>query len=111
MEVVYLNMISEVKKIEEEAKLLEKSYDEKLLEMDRNADSRISEMRENIESDLEDFQMVEKQSREKKLDEMRATLLAETNQEKESLHNLFRSKKNELVDIVIEEVMKQYGNS
>lgn len=104
-------MIAEVKKIEKEALDLEKHYEDKLLEMDRSTDSKIIEMKETIEADLKHYKEEQQRNREEKIAFMKESLLTETEAEKNALSLASEKKHDKLVDIVIEEVIKQYGNS
>lgn len=106
-----MNMIQEVKKIEQEARELEAQYDQKLVEMEENTDSKIAEMKNNIDKDIQIFHKEQEEIKHQKLEQMHASLQAEEKMEKDSLLHLFENKHTELVDIVVEEVKKQYGNS
>ena len=50
-----MNMIQEVKKIEQEARELEEMYDRKIVEMEENTDSKIAEMKNDIEEAIEGY--------------------------------------------------------
>lgn len=111
MGVVWMNMIAEVKKIEQEARALEKQYEEKIVDMEKNTDSRIAEMKRNIEADLQAFQAEQDTLKNNKLEAMKEVLDSEESTEKAKLIDDYKERFAELVDIVVEEVIKQYGNS
>ncbi|MGP6138752.1 hypothetical protein [Jeotgalibaca sp. A127] len=106
-----MNMIAEVKKIEQEARDLEKYYKEKLDEMEKHTGSRIVEMKDIIEKDLNAYQSEQDELKRQKLEMMKDELKLEETKEKAALSSLYDKKHSKLVDIVIEEVIKQYGNS
>lgn len=106
-----MNMIMEVKKIEQEARELEEQYDRKLVEMEENTDFKIAEMKNNIEEDIQTFHKEQEETKQKKLELMKDLLKAEEKQEKDSLLHLYENRYAELVAVVVEEVKKQYGNS
>lgn len=106
-----MNTIDEVKKIEASAKELEASYNQKILEMEKNAESQVAEMKDHIEQDLQDYQQSEEDANKETLAKRREKLEQETTQEITALKQLYNDHKDRLVNIVIEEVIKQYGNS
>lgn len=106
-----MNMIREVKKIEQEARELEEQYERKLVEMEENTDFKISEMKKNIEEDIQTFHKEQEEMKQKKLALMEDLLKAEEKQEKDSLLHVNKNRYTELVAVVVEEVKKQYGNS
>ena len=106
-----MNMIMEVKKIEQEARELEEQYDSKLVDMEDNTDSKIAEMKNSIEEDIQNFQKEQDETKQQKLELMKDLLKAEEKQEKDSLLNVYENRYAELVAVVVEEVKKQYGNS
>ena len=110
-EVKCLSTIEKVKKIEEEAKQLEKSFDDKVIEMEKNTEMKISEIKATIEQDLAEFQNKQDEERNKKLSELEEQLAEETAQEIQYLQKVYEKNGDKLVDVVIEEVIKQYGNS
>lgn len=110
MEVNRLNTIEEVRMIEKRAKDLENAYSQKVSDMDKNAQVKIAEMRANIERDLTEYQNELDKNRDEKLQILKSQLEEETDQEISMLQQKYESNQKKLVDIVIEEVMKQYGN-
>ena len=106
-----MNMIQEVKKIEQEARELEEMYDRKIVEMEENTDSKIAEMKNDIEEAIEGYKNEQEAKKQQKLEQLNESLRAEEKAEKNSLLHLYETKYTELVDIVVEEVKKQYGNS
>ena len=106
-----MNMIQEVKKIEQEARELEEMYDRKIVEMEENTDSKIAEMKNDIEEAIEGYKNEQEAEKEQKLGHLNESLQAEEKAEKDSLLHLYEKKYTKLVDIVVEEVKKQYGNS
>lgn len=106
-----MKTIEEVKKIEQQARDLERMYEQKLKEMEKNTDSRIAEMKKNIEEDIQVFQREHEEQKQQQLNILKEMLQDEEKQESTKLLNGYEVKVAELVDIVIEEVKKQYGNS
>ncbi len=106
-----MNMIQEVKKIEQEARELEEMYDQKIVEMEENTDSKIAEMKNDIEEAIEVHKNEQEAEKQQKLEHLNESLQAEEKAEKNFLLHLYEQKYTELVDIVVEEVKKQYGNS
>ncbi len=106
-----MNMIQEVKKIEQEARELEEMYDRKIVEMEENTDSKITEMKNDIEEAIEVHKNEQEAEKQQKLEQLNESLRVEEEAEKNFLLHLYEQKYKELVDIVVEEVKKQYGNS
>lgn len=106
-----MNTIDEVRNIEKRAEELEISFKQKISEMEKNADSKVQEMKQDIDKDINDYHEEQLESNRKKLIGIKEKLDQETTQEIDSIKKQYRSSKDKLVNIVIEEVMKQYGNS
>lgn len=106
-----IDTIDEVRNIEKRAEEMEISFKRKISEMEMNADSKTKEMKWDIDKDVEDYQKEQLELNREKLEEIKKNLTQETISEIESLKKQYNSSKDKLVNIVIEEVMKQYGNS
>lgn len=106
-----MNTLDEVNKIEQAARDLEASYQEKITDILKQTEQKISEMKEQINLNIKDYQEEQLVLKNKKISE--SAKLLEDQQAKEivDLKQQYLSKKDQLVDRVIEEVMKQYGNS
>lgn len=106
-----MNTLDEVNKIEQAARDLEASYQEKITDILKQTEQKISEMKEQIDLNIKDYQEEQLVLKNKKISE--SAQLLEDQEEKEivDLNQQYLSKKDQLVDRVIEEVMKQYGNS
>ena len=106
-----MNTIDEVRDIEKRAEELESSFNQKLSEMKDTADAKILAMKQDIDKDVDDYRKEQLEINTVKLEEIKGKLDRETIVEVDSLKEQYKSSKDKLVDIVIEEVMKQYGNS
>jgi V/A-type H+/Na+-transporting ATPase subunit G/H len=106
-----MNTLDEVNKIEQAARDLEASYQEKITDILKQTEQKISEMKEQIDLNIKDYQEEQLVLKNKKISE--SAQLLEDQEEKEIVYlkQQYLSKKEQLVDRVIEEVMKQYGNS
>ncbi len=106
-----MNTLDEVNKIEQAARDLEASYQEKITDILKQTEQKISEMKEQIDLNIKDYQEEQLVLKNKKISE--SAQLLEDQEEKEVVYlkQQYLSKKEQLVDRVIEEVMKQYGNS
>ena len=109
--VIKMNTIDEVRDIEKRAEELESSFNQKLSEMKDTADAKILAMKQDIDKDVDDYRKEQLEINTVKLAEIKGKLDRETIVEVDSLKEQYKSSKDKLVDIVIEEVMKQYGNS
>ena len=109
--VIKMNTIDEVRDIEKRAEELESSFNQKLSEMKDTADAKILAMKQDIDKDVDDYRKEQLEINTVKLEEIKGKLDRETIVEVDSLKEQYKSSKDKLVDIVIEEVMKQYGNS
>lgn len=105
-----MQSIEEVKKIEEQARQLERSYQEKLEEMEKDAEAKIAEMKRHIEQDIEQFEKEEEDARQEEMARLRERMAEETDQELAQLRLLHEQRRGSLADTVIQEVMRQYGN-
>lgn len=106
-----MNTLDEVNKIEQAARDLEAFYQEKVTHLLKQSEQKISEMKEQIDLNIKDYQEEQLVLKNKKISE--SAQLLEDQEEKEVVYlkQQYLSKKEQLVDRVIEEVMKQYGNS
>jgi len=106
-----VNTIDEVKNIEREAETLERDYKDKLKQMEVETDERIKEMKEKVEADLAQFTQQQASKKEDKLEKLKASINDEQQKDIDQLETNFKAKEAELVNAVIEEVMRTYGNS
>lgn len=106
-----MNTLDEVNKIEQAARDLEASYQEKVTDMLKQTEQKISEMKEQIELNIKDYQEEQLVLKNKKISDSAKILEEQQAKEIVDLNQQYLSKKDQLVDRVIEEVMKQYGNS
>lgn len=109
--VIKMNTIDEVRDIEKRAEELESSFNQKISEMKNTSDAKILAMKQDIDKDVEGYRKEQLEINTVKLAEIKGKLDRETIVEVDSLKEQYKSSKDKLVDIVIEEVMKQYGNS
>lgn len=106
-----MNTLDEVNKIEQAARDLEASYQEKVTDMLKQTEQKISEMKEQIDLNINDYQEEQLALKNKKVSDSAQLLEDQQAKEVVDLKQQYLSKKEQLVDRVIEEVMKQYGNS
>lgn len=111
LEVMIMNTIDEVRNIERQAEELEISFQQKISEMEKDADSKVHGMKQDIDKDINDYHEEQLENNRKNLIVIKEKLDQETIQEIDSIKKQYSSNKDKLVNIVIEEVMKQYGNS
>ena len=109
--VIKMNTIDEVRDITKRAEELESSFNQKLSEKKDTADAKILAMKQDIDKDVEGYRKEQLEINTVKLAEIKGKLDRETIVEVDSLKEQYKSSKDKLVDTVIEEVMKQYGNS
>lgn len=106
-----MNTLDEVNKIEQAARDLEASYQEKITDILKQTEQKISEMKEQINLNIKDYQEEQLVLKNKKISDSAKILEEQQAKEIVDLNQQYLSKKDQLVDRVIEEVMKQYGNS
>ena len=106
-----MNTLDEVNKIEQAARDLEASYQEKITDILKQTEQKISEMKEQIDLNINDYQEEQLVLKNKKISDSAKILEEQQAKEIVDLNQQYLSKKDQLVDRVIEEVMKQYGNS
>lgn len=106
-----MNTLDEVNKIEQAARDLEASYQEKITDILKQTEQKISEMKEQIDLNIKDYQEEQLVLKNKKISDSAKILEEQQAKEIVDLNQQYLSKKDQLVDRVIEEVMKQYGNS
>ena len=99
-----MQIFDEVKKIEQEAADLELDYQNKLRKLEQNTQDKIGEMKRNIEKELATFQSEELA---KKSEQLAILKNASAESEKSEIE---KAKEEELVNAVIGEVMRKYGN-
>lgn len=105
-----MQIFDEVKKIEQEATDLELDYQNKLRKLERNTQDKIGEMKRNIEKELAAFQSEELAKKSEQLTILKNASAESEKSEIEKLQTRFAAKEAELVNAVIEEVMRKYGN-
>ncbi|APZ48981.1 hypothetical protein BW721_04395 [Jeotgalibaca sp. PTS2502] len=106
-----MNTLDEVNKIEQAARDLEAFYQEKVTHLLKQSEQNISEMKEQINLNIKDYQEEQLVLKNKKISDSAKILEEQQAKEIVDLNQQYLSKKDQLVDRVIEEVMKQYGNS
>lgn len=106
-----MHVIDEVKKIERDADDLELDYQNKLHKLEQNTQDKIAEMKRNIEKELANFQSGEMAKKEEQLAVLKKESSENEMQEITKLQARFAARKDDLVNAVIEEVMRKYGNS
>lgn len=106
-----MNTLDEVNKIEQAARDLEAFYQEKVTHLLKQSEQKISEMKEQINLNIKDYQEEQLVLKNKKISDSAKILEEQQAKEIVDLNQQYLSKKDQLVDRVIEEVMKQYGNS
>lgn len=106
-----MNTLDEVNKIEQAARDLEAFYQEKVAQLLKQSEQKISEMKEQINLNIKDYQEEQLVLKNKKISDSAKILEEQQAKEIVDLNQQYLSKKDQLVDRVIEEVMKQYGNS
>ncbi len=106
-----MHVIDEVKKIEQDADNLEMDYQNKLHKLEQNTQDKIAEMKRNIEKELATFQSDEMAKKKEQLDVLKKESSENEAQEIAKLQARFAARKDDLVNAVIEEVMRKYGNS
>ncbi|MCZ0701980.1 F0F1-type ATP synthase membrane subunit b/b' [Natronobacillus azotifigens] len=106
-----LQTIDEVREIERQAESLAVEYQEKIDKLEQTTQAQIAEMQKNVETEIKNFTDEEEQKKEAKLAEVRSTYRKQEEEDIAELQTVFASKKDLLVDKVIEEVMRKYGNS
>ncbi|CZR05348.1 hypothetical protein [Trichococcus ilyis] len=105
-----MQIFDEVKKIEQEATDLELDYQNKLHKLEQNTQDKIGEMKRNIEKELANFQADELAKKSEQLTILKQRSAESEKTEIEKLKTRFAAKEEELVNAVIEEVMRKYGN-
>lgn len=105
-----MQIFDEVKKIEQEATDLELDYQNKLRKLEQNTQDKISEMKRNIEKELANFQSEELAKKSEQLAILKHASAESERSEIEKLQTRYAAKEEELVNAVIEEVMRKYGN-
>ncbi|WP_067836223.1 hypothetical protein [Amphibacillus sediminis] len=106
-----LKTIDEVKKIERQAEELERDYQEKLQKMEKETQEKLIELQQQVDRAVEAFTEKEAALKEEKLQALAANYAQKQETELQQLEANFADKKDQLVNAVIEEVMKKYGNS
>ena len=106
-----MHVIDEVKKIERDAVNLEVDYQNKLHKLEQNTQDKIAEMKRNIEKELATFQSDEMAKKKEQLAVLKKESSENEAQEIAKLQARFAARKDDLVNAVIEEVMRKYGNS
>lgn len=106
-----MHVIDEVMKIERDADNLEMDYQNKLHKLEQNTQDKIAEMKRNIEKELATFQSDEMAKKKEQLDVLKKESSENEAQEIAKLQARFAARKDDLVNAVIEEVMRKYGNS
>ena len=105
-----MQIFDEVKKIEQEASDLELDYQNKLRKLEQNTQDKIGEMKRNIEKELATFQSEELAKKSEQLAILKNASAESEKSEIEKLQTRFKAKEEELVNAVIGEVMRKYGN-
>ena len=105
-----MQIFHEVKKIEQEATDLVLDYQNKQSKLEQNAQDKIGEMKRNIEKELATFQSEELAKKSEQLAILKNASAESEKSEIEKLQTRFKAKEEELVNAVIGEVMRKYGN-
>ena len=105
-----MQIFDEVKKVEQEATDLELDYQNKLRKLEQNTQDKIGEMKRNIEKELAHFQTEELAKKSEQLAILKRSSAESEKSEIEKLQTRFAAKEEYLVNAVIEEVMRKYGN-
>ena len=105
-----MQIFDEVKKIEQEAADLELDYQNKLRKLEQNTQDKIGEMKRNIEKELATFQSEELAKKSEQLAILKNASAESEKSEIEKLQTRFKAIEEELVNAVIGEVMRKYGN-
>ena len=103
--------IEKVKEIERQAEALERDYDRELLELKKVTETKAEQMQELLASELATFKEKETEKFEKKLQILKEANQQELEEQLQQLESVFDHKKEELVNAVVKEVMRKYGNS
>lgn len=106
-----MHIIDEVKKIERDADDLAVDYQNKLHKLEKNTQDKIAEMRRNIEKELATFQSDEMAKKKEQLAVLQKESSEHEAQEIAKLQARFAARKDDLINAVLEEVMRKYGNS
>ncbi|HHU19416.1 MAG TPA: hypothetical protein GXZ58_04105 [Bacilli bacterium] len=103
--------IEKVKEIERQAEALERDYDRQLLELKKETATKIEQMKETLASEVATFNEKEIEKLDKKLQILKKSNQQELEEQLNQLESVFDNKKQELVNAVVKEVMRKYGNS
>ncbi|WP_440895556.1 hypothetical protein ACS127_13480 [Amphibacillus sp. Q70] len=106
-----VNTIEKVKEIERQAEELERDYEKQLLELKDSTEKTIADMQKKLDSEVEKFKEKETAIKEDKVQSLKNSYQKEEQQQLDQLEINFTEKKEELVNKVVEEVMRKYGNS
>lgn len=106
-----VNTIEKVKEIERQAEELERDYENQLLELKENTENTIADMQKKLDSEVEKFREKETAIKEDKVQSLKNSYQKEEQQQLAQLEASFTEKKDQLVNAVVEEVMRKYGNS
>lgn len=105
------NTIDQVQQIEREALELEREFDDKLKQMEKETEQTIAEMKEKVETDLSSFTQEKALEKDTKIETLKALIAKEQEEAINDLATNFKKKEDQLVNAVIEEVMRTYGDS
>ncbi|GAA4069814.1 hypothetical protein [Amphibacillus indicireducens] len=103
--------IEKVKEIERQAEALERDYEQQLLELKKSNEIEVSQLEDTLASELATFKAQETEKLTEKLQQLKATNQKEAEEQLVELERVFYDKKEELVQAVVKEVMRKYGNS
>ena len=103
-------IVESVQAIENQAQQLKEDFQKKIDEAKIQANQKISESKKNVEIALSNYEKeLEDKYSQKKLD-FQEELASLQNEEIQQIQQVFETKRQELVQETIKEVLKRYGN-
>lgn len=106
-----IKTIEKVKEIERQAEALEREYDNQLQDLKKATASKIAQLEEAYQTEINKFKALELEKLEDKLQTLQNTIQQEEVEQIKQLESRFSKKEQELVEEVVKEVMRRYGNS
>ncbi|NMB18945.1 MAG: hypothetical protein GX984_05770 [Erysipelothrix sp.] len=106
-----IKTIEKVKEIERQAEALERDYESQLQDLKEATETKITQLKETYESEIEKFKELEQEHLENKVKNLHTIIQKELVEQTVHLESQFKFKQQELVNEVVKEVMRRYGNS